>query len=211
MAPDDATPEQILADAIEARGMPRAAVIRDGRRLRSERGRITVIEATIDLLNEGLPSTFASIAERAGVSERTVFRYIPDRDSLFAAVAVALFDRTFHLFAARCPTGTLDHRLHELVVNRVTLIGIGGKVAAEVESLTSTSLLASNLVILRNERLLNQSDTWLAPEIQEAGPFASPFIDAVLSHRAVRRLLSSYPEDEAIEILEQGIRRVLSS
>lgn len=55
----------------------------DGRRLRAVRNRELVIDAILDLFDEGvLEFDAATLAERAGVSVRSVYRYFEDRDSL---------------------------------------------------------------------------------------------------------------------------------
>lgn len=59
------------------------AVEVDGRRLRREQNRESVIDALVALFDEGnyAPST-AQIAERAGISPRSLFRYFDDVDDL---------------------------------------------------------------------------------------------------------------------------------
>ncbi|HEX9765989.1 MAG TPA: TetR/AcrR family transcriptional regulator [Nitriliruptorales bacterium] len=61
-------------------------VVADGRRLRAVRNRELVIEAILDLFDEGnLDFDAPTLAERAGVSVRSVYRYFEDRDSLVRA------------------------------------------------------------------------------------------------------------------------------
>ncbi|MEA3076083.1 MAG: hypothetical protein QOF60_991 [Actinomycetota bacterium] len=59
----------------------------DGRRLRREQNRETVLDALAELFDEGAyqPST-TEIAERAGLSPRSLFRYFDDVDDLNHAV-----------------------------------------------------------------------------------------------------------------------------
>jgi TetR/AcrR family transcriptional regulator, regulator of autoinduction and epiphytic fitness len=60
----------------------------DGRNLRAERTRAGLATAYLDLLTEGdLRPTAERIAERAGVSPRSVFKHFPDREALFAAAS----------------------------------------------------------------------------------------------------------------------------
>ena len=55
----------------------------DGRRLRREQNREAVIDALVELFREGrFLSTTAQIAERAGLSSRSLFRYFDDVDDL---------------------------------------------------------------------------------------------------------------------------------
>lgn len=55
----------------------------DGRRLRREQGRTAVVDAMIDLVLDGrTPPSAEEIAERAGVSTASVFRYFDSLDDL---------------------------------------------------------------------------------------------------------------------------------
>jgi TetR/AcrR family transcriptional regulator, regulator of autoinduction and epiphytic fitness len=67
---------------------------RDGRTVRAERTRQALVDALLGLLDAGeLSPTAAAIAERAGVSERSVFQHFPDREALFEAVARQQYER----------------------------------------------------------------------------------------------------------------------
>jgi AcrR family transcriptional regulator len=60
----------------------------DGRLARSARTRRAVVDALLDLLNEGdLRPTAARIAERAGVSLRLVFHHFDDLDTIYSELA----------------------------------------------------------------------------------------------------------------------------
>ena len=77
MSPMDAEPKQ-----------------RDGRTVRAERTREALVGALLALLNEGrVRPTASEIAERAGVSERSVFQHFRDREALFEAVAREQYER----------------------------------------------------------------------------------------------------------------------
>ena len=55
----------------------------DGRRARRDRNKIAVVDAYLDLIREGNPRpSVAEVAERSGVSHRSVFRYFADKDEL---------------------------------------------------------------------------------------------------------------------------------
>ncbi len=55
----------------------------DGRTMRRTRNRSAVITALLDMIREGdLHPGAAEIAERAGVSHRSIFRYFDDLDDL---------------------------------------------------------------------------------------------------------------------------------
>src|SRR5438309_12111230 len=60
----------------------------DGRTARAQRTRQAVVEALLSLLQEGdMRPTAPRIAERAGVSLRSVFQHFADREALLFAVA----------------------------------------------------------------------------------------------------------------------------
>jgi TetR/AcrR family transcriptional regulator of autoinduction and epiphytic fitness len=75
--------------------MPTAAKgQRDGRTVRAERTRQALVDALLALLDEGqVQPTAERIAERAGVSERSVFQHFTDREALYQAVAVQQYER----------------------------------------------------------------------------------------------------------------------
>jgi TetR/AcrR family transcriptional regulator of autoinduction and epiphytic fitness len=75
-------------------GMEADTKQRDGRTIRAERTRQALVDALLGLLDAGeLSPTAAAIAERAGVSERSLFQHFPDREALFEAVARQQYER----------------------------------------------------------------------------------------------------------------------
>ncbi len=66
----------------------------DGRTARSVRTRIAIVDACLALVDEGdLRPTGPRIAERAGVSVRSVFQHFDDLESLFNAVGSRVTER----------------------------------------------------------------------------------------------------------------------
>lgn len=71
----------------------------DGRRARRQRGRAAVMDATFDLLREGhSPPSVEAVAERAGVSVSSVFRYFDSIDDLRRQAVDHHFERFAPLF-----------------------------------------------------------------------------------------------------------------
>lgn len=59
----------------------------DGRRQRSERSRAAIVDAVLGFLREGETSPSSSeIADRAGVTQRTIFNHFTDMEALMFAV-----------------------------------------------------------------------------------------------------------------------------
>lgn len=92
----------------------------DGRVARSLRTRAAIIEALIDLLQEGtVQPTVEEIAARAGVAPRTVFQHYPDREALHAAVSEWMRTRVDELMGSVDADGSFDDRLDDVVAQRV--------------------------------------------------------------------------------------------
>ncbi len=88
----------------------------DGRVLRSERSRESIVEALFELIGEGvLRPTAQQVAERAGVGLRTVFRHFSDMDTLFAELNEKLIAEVKPLVQETPPAGSVEKRALELV------------------------------------------------------------------------------------------------
>jgi len=90
--------------------------------LRGERTRTAIVDALLDLLNDGVVDpTSQLIADRAGVSVRSVFQHFEDMESLYADMARAQGDRTRELFETLVDSGSLVERIDQLGVQRSLL------------------------------------------------------------------------------------------
>lgn len=89
----------------------------DGRRARRMRGRAAVVEATIDLVLEGFsPPSVEQVADRAGVSTASVFRYFDTLDELRDETTHRYFQRFAHLLdIPDIGAGTLEARIKRFV------------------------------------------------------------------------------------------------
>jgi AcrR family transcriptional regulator len=82
----------------------------DGRHQRAEKNREAIVIAMVDLIREtGEVPTPEVIAERAGVSRRTVFRLFDDLEGLRAAVTNHLRQQVATRFPAPVPSGQGFH------------------------------------------------------------------------------------------------------
>ena len=71
------------------------AAVTDGRVLRGARTRSGIVQALLDLLNDGvLAPTAAQIADRAGVSVRSVFQHFADMEALYGDLAAEQRERS---------------------------------------------------------------------------------------------------------------------
>jgi AcrR family transcriptional regulator len=110
------------------------------RREQAERTRERILEAMIDQLGQGRQDfSAADVAAAAGVSQRTVYQYFPDREAQIDAVTAALEERLAHKVAG--PRSLDDvpafaERLIRLGVSHVRemRVQVAGALASEVRA-----------------------------------------------------------------------------
>lgn len=114
-------PKQDVTTSI-SRAVSGDEVTVDGRRARSQRSHDAVVEALLALCREGTyrPSA-AEVAERAGVSVRTVFRLFEDLDSLVEIAVEQQWERIGTLHDAPDATGTRAERVGALAHQRIEI------------------------------------------------------------------------------------------
>ena len=95
----------------------------DGRLARSAGTRVAVVDALLALMEGGdLRPTAPRIAERAGVSLRSVFQHFPDLESLYAAAADRQTERLRALARPISLAGPVTDRVAEFVAQRARLL-----------------------------------------------------------------------------------------
>lgn len=98
--------------------MSGAELPQDGRRLRGVRTRARILEALLELIDEGRPEpTAAEIAARAGVALRSIAQHFKTREQLLAALAEKHLARLPYTEPA-ATTGTFEQRLVSFVATR---------------------------------------------------------------------------------------------
>jgi AcrR family transcriptional regulator len=116
---------------------PRTAEDVDGRRARRDRNRLAVLDALAALHREGVydPST-ADVARRAGISERSLYRYFDDVADLSRAVFEHQLELAQPLLSIDVPAGAATPaKINALVATRLRLyetIGPAGRAARVV-------------------------------------------------------------------------------
>lgn len=102
----------------------------DGRRARRDRNREAVVEALIELYRSGeLTPSSEQVAEAAGLSPRSLFRYFDDVDDLARAAIARQEQYLWPLFPLTVPDGApLSERAEALVAQRVRLFEAMGPV-----------------------------------------------------------------------------------
>lgn len=99
----------------------RAAV--DGRTARRDRNRIAVLDAVIELFSEDhLQPRPEEVAQRSGVSLRSVYRYYSDPDELLRAAMERHLERALPLLSIHAiGEGTFDERIDRFIEARLVL------------------------------------------------------------------------------------------
>lgn len=103
----------------------------DGRRARRDHNRERVVDALLELYREGeLQPAVADVAERSGVSHRSVFRYFDDLDELYRVAIERQYAAVADLWKiARIGEGSLADRVERIVTQRLELYAVAAPVA----------------------------------------------------------------------------------
>lgn len=139
----------------------------DGRKARRERNRAAVIDALLGLIDEGhVPPSTDDIAERAGVSVSSLFRYFESLDDLQQQTIERHYERFAPLFEITAiGVGSLADRIDRLVDARIRLYRSIAPVARLARSRSlDNPRLADGLAQIR-ARFTRQIRDHFAPEL----------------------------------------------
>ncbi|HVS68029.1 MAG TPA: TetR/AcrR family transcriptional regulator [Mycobacteriales bacterium] len=139
----------------------------DGRRARRGRNREAVVDALLELFREGeLNPSVAAVAERSGVSLRSVFRYFDDLDEMGRIAIGRHLDSVGHLFElANLGEGARAERIDALVTQRVALYERVAPVMRAALIRAPFQSVISNALRRRREFLRDQVAQQFAPEL----------------------------------------------
>jgi TetR/AcrR family transcriptional regulator of autoinduction and epiphytic fitness len=139
----------------------------DGRRARRERNRAAVIDALLSLIDEShVPPSADDIAQRAGVSVSSLFRYFESLDDLQEQTIERHYERFAPLYEiAGMGVGSRADRIDRLVDARITLYRSIAPVARLARSRSlDNPRLAERLAEMRS-RFSRQIRDHFAPEL----------------------------------------------
>ena len=103
--------------------MTRSGTEVDGRTERGNRTKARIVAATVELIENGDSApTSRRIAERARVSERTIFQHFPDLEALHAAIARHHVETVIREHRLVSPTLPLPARVREFTHQRGRLL-----------------------------------------------------------------------------------------
>ena len=183
----------------------------DGRRLRSERTRLAIIEAALALQERGvLVPTAQQISDRAGVPIRTFFRHFEDMETLFKATDAHIRDSYESLFLGGDREGTLEERIDHAVERHADAYeSVSNIVLGTHAQLWRYEILRKNYA--RNQRALrNDLDDWL-PELKRLGRDDRESIDAIASFEMWHRLRyhQGLSKNKCVKILKALLSKLI--
>lgn len=168
----------------------KSEAVDDGRAQRSIRSRQLIIDSMVELINEGnLIPTAQQVADRAGVTIRTVFRHFSEMEKLFAELDASMRPAYEKLFQSTDRSGSLDERiLHAVQCHADGYVAMSQIMQSTRSQLWRWPILRKNYG--RNQRKLRKDlDNWL-PELKKVSSEIRESIDAITSFEFWDRLMS---------------------
>ena len=194
-------------------GMTSVTQLNDGRRLRSERSRKSMIDAALELIEEGnFAPTAKQISARAGVGIRSFFRQFEDMDQFFAAVdehTVGSFWESFLHEGDR--EGELPERLDSILATYAKAFEEHRSLLLATKSLRwSSRVLKANYERYQQISRANK-ERWL-PEISQLPLDERELADAYLSFEMWHRLrdIQGLSCSAAQSVILKALTRLLS-
>jgi len=212
-----ADPGEVVSAASLGGGDP--PVPTDGRRLRRALNREAVVDALLDLYAQGnlRPST-DEIAERAGISPRSLFRYFEDADDLAGEAVARQQARVLPVLPVEAaPEDPFADRVAALVGQRLRLFATLGK-AAHVSRLRAPfqPRLAESLAQARRF-LRGQVQTLFGPELaalpDDRADATLAAVDALTSYETYQLLTEDrgFGLDEVRSVLTVSLTALLTT
>lgn len=189
----------------------------DGRHARRDRNRHAVVDAYLDLIRAGVPHpSVADVADRSGVSHRSVFRYFSDKEEL-ARTAIerhyAHIRPLLDLTAA--PTDPVPRRVDLFVERRLELYDEIAPVARLSRSLILTQPVIADGIDALRARLRQQIEHLFADELARTSDPAATLaaIDVICSFESFELLRHDQRLDRrtTAHVLTASVHRLLGT
>jgi AcrR family transcriptional regulator len=136
--------------------IPASAV--DGRSLRRERNRQDIVNALLGLIENGETEISAAlIASKAGLSERSIFRYFDDVNDLYRSVCDLAFSKEIeYALIDDAGVGSLDTKIENFVNQRVRIYTMNEKIAPAARSFAFKNPIIKNQLVVGRKLLRTQ-------------------------------------------------------
>jgi TetR/AcrR family transcriptional regulator, regulator of autoinduction and epiphytic fitness len=145
--------------------IPMSAV--DGRSLRRERNRQDIVDALLGLIENGETEISAAlIASKAGLSERSIFRYFDDVNDLYRSVCDLAFSKEIeYALIDDAGVGSLDTKIENFVNQRVRIYTMNEKIAPAARSFAFKNPIIKNQLVVGRKLLRTQIIKHFAEEL----------------------------------------------
>jgi AcrR family transcriptional regulator len=154
----------------------------DGRTARRDRNRVAVLDAVLTLFSEDNPNPSPEqVAQRSGVSLRSVYRYVADADDLIRSAIERHVEIVQPLFVIDdLGRGSLPHRLETFIDARLRLYEAIAPTARAARLRAPTNDAIRRQLELRRRFLREQTERQFAPELDRLGaPVRAAVLGAV--------------------------------
>jgi AcrR family transcriptional regulator len=191
----------------------------DGRNLRRDRNRDAVVTALLGLYREGnLGPNADEIAERAGISVRSLFRYFDDVDTLVRAAIARQQEHLAPLYAFDASVDQpLAERVDRFVAGRVRLLEGMGEVGRVARALAARQpLILAELARIRGALRRQLTDLFAAeldqlPPAERATTAAAADVVASWESFDLMRNDQGLSRDDAAAAMGAALRRLLDT
>jgi AcrR family transcriptional regulator len=195
--------------------IPSSAV--DGRSLRRERNRQDIVDALLGLIENGETEISAAlIASKAGLSERSIFRYFDDVNDLYRSVCDLAFSKEIeYALIDDAGVGSLDTKIENFVNQRVRIYTMNEKIAPAARSFAFKNPIIKNQLVVGRKLLRTQIIKHFAEELsafdKQQQQAAVAIIDSLTTFESYDMMRSDQRMSvQAIKsILTESIRKAL--
>lgn len=183
----------------------------DGRKQRSERSRLAIVDAMLALIMGGkMEPSAADIAEHAGVSARTVFRHFEEMDILYSEMTERMESQIMPIiqqpFTADGWRAQMDQLLDRraMIYERIMPL----KIAASIRRFSSDYLMISYQRFIHLERVGLEN---VLPESIRKDSALMSAVEMCAGFQTWRRLRQdqSLSTDQAQDVVRLAIRKLL--
>jgi AcrR family transcriptional regulator len=189
----------------------------DGRSLRRERNRQDIVDALLSLIENGETEISAAlIASKAGLSERSIFRYFDDVNDLYRSVCDLAFSKEIeYALIDDAGVGSLDTKIENFVNQRVRIYTMHEKIAPAARSFAFKNPIIKNQLVVGRKLLRTQIMKHFAEELsvfdKQQQQVAVAIIDSLTTFESYDMMRSDQRMSvQAIKsILTESIRKAL--
>ncbi len=141
----------------------------DGRTARRDRNRFAVLDAVLELYNEdNLAPSPDEVAQRSGVSLRSVYRYFSDMDDLLRSAAQRHSERIEALaLISQIGKGSLDERIGRFLEARMRIYEAAAATARASRLHAATNDIVREQIETGRRRLRSQTEEQFANEFAQ--------------------------------------------